>query len=150
MDGMMAKAKEDPLAEVVWLDRGWQPVFIGFCPSEAAWKREMKRMKVKGEPYPNSPGRCTTFTCDGKTRVLVSLGERVEQDASRVQIAALLCHEAVHVWQTVRDVMADPGQPSIEFEAYSVQAIFQNLYQAWLDTRAPAEMKARNAKRRRA
>ncbi len=150
MDGMMAKAKEDPLAEVVWLDRGWQPVFIGFCPSEAAWKREMKRMKVKGEPYPDSPGRCTVFTHENKTCVLVTLSDNAEQIASRLEIAGLLCHEGVHVWQAVREAMNDPGQPSVEFEAYSVQAIFQGLYQAWLDTRAPAEMKARNAKRRRA
>lgn len=144
----MAKAKEDPLAEVVWLDRGWQPVFIGFCPSEAAWKREMRRMKVRGEPYPTDAGRCTTFTLKSKTRVLVTLCDNVEQCATRLEIAGLLCHEGVHVWQAVRDAMNDPGQPSVEFEAYSVQAIFQGLYQAWLDTRAPPEMLARSAKRR--
>lgn len=37
--------------------------------------------------------------------------------------------------------------PSIEFEAYSVQAIFQDLYQAWLDTAAPPSLLARGARR---
>jgi hypothetical protein len=64
-------------------------------------------------------------------------------------VAGLICHEAVHVWQEVRRAMNDPGEPSIEFEAYSVQAIFQGLYQAWLDTRAPVGMRARCAKRKR-
>lgn len=145
----MGKKAEDPRAQVVWLDRGWQPVFYGFCPSEAAWKREMKRMKVKAEPYPDSDARCTTFKKDGKTCVIVSLGENAEVGHSRVEVAGLLCHEAVHVWQEVREAMNDPGQPSVEFEAYSMQAIFQSLYRAWLDTRAPDEMLARCAKRKR-
>ena len=25
---------------VIWCERGWQPLYYGFCPSEAAWKRE--------------------------------------------------------------------------------------------------------------
>jgi len=145
----MKEKPEDPLAKVIWLDRGWQPVFYGFCPSEAAWKREMRKMKIKGEPYPDTDGRCTTFKKDGKTCVIVCLGEGSEQRVTRTQIAGLLCHEAVHVWQEVREVMNDPGQPSIEFEAYSVQAIFQGLYQAWLDTRCPPELKAASAKRKR-
>lgn len=146
----MTNAKDDPLAKVVWLDRGWQPVFYGFCPSEAAWKREMRKMKVKGEAYPGNAGCVTTFTHDGKTCCIVTLGEAAEAPGrTRVEIAGLLVHEATHVWQKVREAMNDPGQPSVEFEAYSVQAIFQGLYQAWLDTRAPDDLKARSHKRRK-
>lgn len=144
----MSKA-EDPLAKTVWLDRGWQPVFIGFCPSEVAWKREMKRMGVRGQPYPDTDARATTFDKDGRVCVIVTLRDGVEQHHSRVEIAGLLCHEATHVWQTVRQAMADPGQPSVEFEAYSMQAIFQGLYSAWLDTRAPKELLAAAARKKR-
>lgn len=148
---MSKKAAEDPLAQVIWLDRGWQPVFYGFCPSEAAWKREMRKMKTKGEPYPETAGNVTTFTMEDKTCCIVTLGQAAEAAGrTRVEIAGLLVHEATHVWQEVRKVMNDPGQPSIEFEAYSIQAIFQGLYQAWLDTRAPEELKARSHKRRKA
>jgi hypothetical protein len=145
-----SKAKDDPLAKVVWLDRGWQPVYHGFCPSEAAWKREMRKLKVKGEAYPDSAGRCTTFTHEDKTCCIVTLGPQADAPGrTRVEIAGLLCHEATHVWQEVQKSMNDPGKPSVEFEAYSMQAIFMGLYQAWLDTRAPEELKARSHKRRK-
>lgn len=146
---MSGRRKEDLLAKVVWLDRGWQPAFIGFCPSRKAWRREMKRLGCVGEPYPETPGRCTTFESKGKTCIIVTLCSNAEEIATRLEIAGLLCHEATHVWQKVREAM-DERAPSIEFEAYSMQAIFQGLYQAWLDTRAPESMKASNHKRVRA
>lgn len=130
---------------VIWLDRGWQPVFFGFCPNEKAWKREVKRLGCKGLPYPESDGCCTYFTKDGKASALVTMNAR--EGRTRVQIAGLLAHEATHVWQEVRRQIGEK-EPSIEFEAYSVQAIFQGLYQAWLDTRAPKEMLATGAVRK--
>jgi hypothetical protein len=142
----VTKKPDDKLAKVVWLDRGWQPTFIGFCPSRKAWNREMKRLGVKDEPYPNdAAGRCTTFDSKGKVCIIVTIREACEKHHSRTEIAGLICHEATHAWQKVREVMGE-AEPSIEFEAYSMQAIFQNLYQAWLDTRCPPDMKASNAK----
>lgn len=126
---------------VVWIDRGWQPVEIGFCPSETAWKREMKAKGWPGTPYPENDASATHFTHDGQFLVLVALAEDVEKRFSRVVIAGLLAHEATHVWQHVRRQMQE-AEPSIEFEAYAIQAIFQSLYQAWLGTRAPDAMKA--------
>lgn len=133
--------------EVIWCDRGWQPVFYGFCPSRTAWTREMRKMGCK-EPYPASDGCATTFEQKGKTCVIVTLGP-VSPGRTRVEVAGLLAHEATHIWQTVRRTMGEKD-PSIEFEAYSVQAIFQGLYQAWLDTAAPDEMLSRSAVRRTA
>lgn len=142
------KAKDDPLARVVWIDRGWQPVDIGFCPSKAAWKRLAREMGIKRLPYPQAAGTATRFSKPGCERVVVTLADDIEEAGrSRVEIAGLLCHEATHVWQAVREAMNDPGQPSVEFEAYAMQAIFQGLYQAWLDTRAPPELLARGAAR---
>jgi len=59
------------LNSVVWCDRGWQPVEYCFCPSEEAWDKQLKRMGITGEPYPDSDGRATIFTKDGKTIALV-------------------------------------------------------------------------------
>lgn len=133
--------------EVIWCDRGWQPVFFGFCPSRPAWTREMRKMGCK-EPFPVSDGCATTFEKDGKTCIIVTLGKSQHAEGrTRVEIAGLLCHEATHIWQAVRRVMAEKD-PSIEFEAYSMQAIFQGLYQAWLDTAAPDEMLSRSAVRK--
>ena len=119
---------------VLWLDQGWQPVFIGFCPTKKAWKREMKRMGLKDEPYLATAGRTDTFTMKGKTCIIVSLAEGVEDGVTRIQIAGLLAHEAVHVWQNIQKDIGETA-PGVEMEACSVQAIFQNLYRTWFDTR---------------
>lgn len=132
--------KLPPSDRVVWIDRGWQPVYIGFCPSEKAWKHAMKRMGLPHEPYPDSDGRLTRFARDGKTTLIMTLGESGEEEHSRVQIAGLLAHEATHAKQMICDHIGEDS-PSMEFEAYTVQAIFQAFYQAWLDTRAPDAMK---------
>jgi hypothetical protein len=134
--------------QVVWLDRGWQPAFIGFCPSKRAWSHAMKKLGVTNEPYPDSAGRVTSFEQRkgvGGLTLIVTLGPQAKA-ASRVEIAGLLCHEATHVWQYVRVNMGEE-KPSAEFEAYSMQAIFQGLYQAWLDTCAPPELLAAGAQR---
>ena len=51
---------------------------------------------------------------------------------SGVQIAALLCHEAVHIWQQARDIMGEKS-PSSEFEAYSIQRIAQDLMEQYCE-----------------
>lgn len=142
----MAKAAPRSVSSVIWCDRGWQPVYFGFCPSREAWRREMRKMGCPREPYPANDGCATTFTKkDGKVCIIVTLGKGASAEGrSRTEIAGLLCHEATHIWQEVRRQMNE-REPSIEFEAYAMQAIFQGLYQAWLDTSAPNEMLAAGA-----
>lgn len=118
---------------VIWCDRGWQPVHFGFCPSKKAWKREMKKMGCS-EPYPGMDGRCTTFTKDGKVVVIVTLRDGSENERTVCEVAGLLVHEATHVWQTIREDIGEKD-PSPEFEAYSMQAIFQELFSTYQETR---------------
>jgi len=116
-------------SKVIWLDRGWQPLFIGFCPDEAAWRREVKRLGCPDTAYPTSDG-CVTYFEGGEDHgacCIVTLNRSEGRDD--VVVAGLLVHEAVHVWQHVKAKMGE-SEPSWEFEAYSVQAIFQQLYQA--------------------
>jgi hypothetical protein len=118
---------------VKWIERGWQPVFIGFCPSEKAWKREIKRMRVEDSPYPTSPGCCVRFrTHDNKTVVLITINHDQHEDHN--SIVGLLVHEAVHAFQWVCESIGE-GAPSKEFEAYSIQSIAQDLLSAYADTR---------------
>lgn len=127
--GANAKAAD----RVIWVARGWQPSFIGFCPSEAAWKREAKRLK-HNEPYPTTAGRCCVFEEGGKRCIIVTLADGIEDRLKHVEVIGLIVHEATHVLQFVLEKM-DERNPSPEFEAYSMQAIVQNLYQAWSETR---------------
>lgn len=119
---------------VLWLDQGWQPAFIGFCPTRTAWNREMRKIGVKNEPWPEAAGTTQTFEQKGKLCIIVTLRAEAEAGHSRIEIAGLIAHEATHVWQFIRKHMGE-RDPSVEFEAYSVQAIFQNLYRAWFDVR---------------
>jgi hypothetical protein len=118
---------------VKWIERGWQPVFIGFCPSEKAWKREMKRMRVENSPYPESPGCCVRFrTYDNKTVVLITINYDDAKDHNF--IAGILVHEAVHAFQYVCEAIGEQS-PSKEFEAYSIQVIAHHLLSAYAETR---------------
>ena len=119
---------------VVWCDRGWLPVYFGFCPSERAWRRELKRLGVPPQPYPVSDGRCTWFAApDGKLCALVTIAERID-GMDPVGLVGLLVHEAAHVWQKICEDIGEDA-PSMELEAYALQNITLALIEAYRDTR---------------
>lgn len=62
---------------------------------------------------------------EGGRHCIVQLGEVGER--SLVQVYGLLLHEAVHIWQRVKILMGEK-EPGIEFEAYSIQRIAQDLF----------------------
>lgn len=62
---------------------------------------------------------------DGGKHCIVQFGET--QDKSLIVIHGLLLHEAVHIWQRTKHLMGEK-EPSIEFEAYSIQRIAQDLF----------------------
>ena len=119
---------------VIWCDRGWMPTFYGFCPSETAWKREMKRLGVKDAEYPTTDGKASQFLEDGKNCVLVTIAERLDKKRDRLGIVSLIVHEATHVWQHVRRDIGET-EPSTEFEAYAMQSIVIQLCAAYSKTR---------------
>lgn len=70
---------------------------------------------------------------DGNLACVVCL--RVAPGISSIQIASLLVHESVHVWQRFKDSIGETS-PSREFEAYAIQAIAQRLMKAYADSLA--------------
>ena len=136
-------SKAIPKDRVVWCDRGWMPTYYGFCPSEKAWRREMKRlaandgMDVERVPYPTADARATSLEADGKRLLyIVTVSERLNDQIANdpAALCCLMVHEAVHVWQGIREHIGEKS-PSIEFEAYSIQAITLNLVDAFKLTR---------------
>lgn len=131
--------------ETQWIELGALPIWLGFVPSERAWKRTVKniakREKSPGiarEEYPSNPGMTTVITI-GKGRrrvVLVTIGEN--QDAALRQNpiggAGILVHEAMHAYQTVILAMGEE-KASEEFEAHTVEHIFEQLAFAYEKTR---------------
>ena len=60
----------------------------------------------------------------GECVAIVALGPVGQREP--IEIAGLLVHEAVHVWQNYRDAIGE-ARPGDEQEAYAVQAIAQEL-----------------------
>lgn len=118
--------------KVIWCDRGWMPFYYGFCPSETAWRKEMKKMGCEGEPYPTGDGRTTTFERDSELCVIVTVN--VREGVSEDAVLGMLVHETVHVKQYLMRHIGE-SKPSEEFEAYTMQAIFMCLMDAYAKTR---------------
>lgn len=62
-----------------------------------------------------------------------SLDKTYKKDPSFV--TSTLVHESIHVWQLILERIKEVSKPSHEIEAYSIQNIYQQLFQAYLDTR---------------
>ncbi|TGB34391.1 hypothetical protein [Burkholderia thailandensis] len=111
-----------------------RPCSLALCISELDYLREMRRLKIKSPSrwviegktatahwFDNrGGGDCVAIVCLDLERVLGGSG---------IAIAALLVHEAVHLFQNICDVMGEES-PSREFEAYSIQRLSQDLM--WL------------------
>jgi hypothetical protein len=119
---------------VAYCNPGHLPFTYGFCPNEKSWKRELKRLGCE-QSYLTTQGSCATFTKDGCINVLVTLREDTDKFHPEETIG-LLAHEAIHVWQAIRDHIGEEA-PSFEFEAYTFQAIFQELLSAYVKLRRP-------------
>ena len=121
----------------LWLDRNNalpQLPFLALCASEAQFLRVHNGMKAQNPPpgWLNPGANATTHhydTPEGKTAIVVCVDARHAGDYER--LAALLAHEAVHVWQHYRDHVLREAKPCAETEAYVIQSILQKLLYAY-------------------
>lgn len=119
------------MKRVAFFDMGFFPGRFGFTNDPDAFAREMKRRKVTSTFMKNSFAAATTHTFDiyrdgqlSDELYIVTLCPRQASKVSRAQVHALLAHEAVHVWQNVRERIGEKS-PGRETEAYAVQHITQ-------------------------
>lgn len=90
-----------------------------------------KKMRNAGFEQIDSDGPAATHFYDDE-KIVVLLDKKANvTDSEKV---ALLVHESVHVWQEIRNRMGEK-EPSIEFEAYSVQSIFLGLLSLYQEGR---------------
>jgi hypothetical protein len=107
------------------------------CLSEKDFNKEMKRMNVPSYQWPrwvSDGANATTHFLehpDGGKAAIVCLGE-VSKDLTGVQVASLLVHEAVHIWQEHCDGLGEK-EPGSESEAYAIQSISQRLMEAYME-----------------
>lgn len=117
----------------LWMDRCLfeNPYHLTLCTTEKQYKRELKRF---GIPKADRPA----FTGSPQANACVHFFENKDIGLAAVvcipkvkgktihQINALIVHEAVHVWQDVKDSIGEKN-PSPEFEAYAIQSMAQCL-----------------------
>ncbi len=110
------------------------PYYYCLCLNEASFHREMARLKVPRKDWPSflttEHANATTHflaKADGKRCAIVTLGD--SKGRSVPQVHSLLVHEAVHLWQWIRRDIGET-EPSVEFEAYSIQSLAQRLMES--------------------
>ena len=113
-----------------WLDRriARPGPYLTLCFSEEEFYSALDKISVRDRPAWVSPGAdATTHHANNPKGELVSIvcirgWERISGN----EIAGLLVHEAVHVWQEYVSVMGESA-PGREQEAYAIQAVAQEL-----------------------
>ncbi|MBD0438767.1 hypothetical protein [Acinetobacter baumannii] len=97
----------------------------------------------KVDPFLTNEGAAAqvNYYSDGAYAV-VQLGDTSERKL--IEIYGLLLHEAVHVWQKVKKLMGEK-EPSSEFEAYSIQAIAQDLFEMYEESEVKHGMEGEKA-----
>ena len=113
-----------------WLDRRISAPgpYLTLCMSEAEFRAALAPLAPPSVPAWMTRGADATThffdNADKKTCAIVCLAD--PKDRNAIEIAGLLVHEAVHVWQ---QHALDIGErhPGDEQEAYAVQSIAQEL-----------------------
>ena len=110
------------------------PYYVGLCKTNAQFKSELERLGVDKNTWSewvpsDKDGRVhSLYSKDGKPICLVCIKHK--KNISRVSVIGLIIHEAVHIWQHIREDINEES-PSKEFEAYSIQQIAQELIIAY-------------------
>lgn len=106
------------------------PLHFGLCASEPAFRRELKRLGLAEVPEwltPDASGMTHYFEEEKGGELIIVC---VEPSSDREQVVSTITHEAVHVWQAIREYIGE-YHPSPEFEAYSIQTICKSLIAAY-------------------
>lgn len=92
---------------------------------------EMKRIKLPEYRWDvflgGSHAKTYHFEHDGKMIAIVALDAELAKTKEPIQVAALLVHEAVHVWQRHASYIGSHNDHGDEEEAYAIQNIAQCL-----------------------
>lgn len=113
-----------------WLDRRVSAPgpYLALVLSQGEFDAAMRHCRVQeGRPFVNAGAHATTHCLDngrGDLACVVGLSDTSGRDP--IEVAGLLVHEAVHVWQQHCESIGEDN-PAAEQEAYGIQAIAQEL-----------------------
>lgn len=113
-----------------WLDRrvAKPGPFLTLCLSQEELNHALRGMTKEYVAFPTDGAVCTTLTHDktGELCAVVSVSKRSQENCNAIEMAGLLIHEAVHVWQRHAENIGE-HRPGDEQEAYAIQGISQEL-----------------------
>lgn len=122
---------------VEWCNRSLigSPYYYCLCLDEQSFHKELKRAGVSKDRWPDFLASKTANATahffehsNGKLFAIVTF--KLTKGVTIEQIYSLLVHEAVHLWQEIK-ISIGERSPSSEFEAYSIQAISQELMESY-------------------
>ena len=113
-----------------WLDRriASPGPYLALCLSQKEFDAALKYLNVKhAAPYVNEGADATAHhLTNGKDEAVTLVCIRDFKDRNSVEVAGMLVHEAVHVWQNYCQDIGE-REPGKEQEAYAIQNISQEL-----------------------
>ena len=115
-----------------WLDRSLveAPFYYTLATDETVFQKALRHLKVPRDTWPafilNPWSDATAHLFENGAKLTYVVCVRLRDGLSMPQVAAIITHEAVHMWQTARERLGE-SHPSTEFEAYAVQALTQRL-----------------------
>lgn len=102
--------------------------YLTLCLNESEFKTAMRHLRADSSmPWVNENANATMHSLHnsgGRLCCIVCLA--VTGKLTPIEIAGILVHEAVHVWQAYADNIGERF-PGAEQEAYAIQAISQEL-----------------------
>lgn len=127
------------MKKLPWLDRSLMLSAYYYClrVSEHDFHEELTRLEVPPQSWPKFVSDHSDATVhyfessDGKLIAIVCLDLQCTKTKSGIQIASLLVHEAVHIWQQHARLIGSRNDRSDEEEAHAIQFIAQNLMESF-------------------
>jgi hypothetical protein len=119
-----------------WVELGFLPAEVGYVLDAKVWKATLAKLGTEDRPFPDTDGNCTTFEdigLDRKLIVLITVGKRAK-DYSVSQVCGIIAHECMHAWRFIKKAIGE-RRPSLEFEAYAMQAMTQGVVYAHMTKR---------------
>lgn len=116
--------------KIRWLDRrvAHPGPHLALCLTPEQFAAAMRHLRIAAPPpwIRNDWSDATAHYCDTPRGFAVVVCLRGWEGRNPVEVAGLLVHEAVHVWQQYADRIGE-HTPGAEQEAYAIQAIAQEL-----------------------
>ncbi|HEY4712759.1 MAG TPA: hypothetical protein VIH30_00730 [Aquirhabdus sp.] len=110
------------------------PIQYGLCLSEKSFKKTMNEI---GLSKIDRPDFMASNTANATAHIfyehnIVVVCVKKNKDTTLIQMAGLIIHESVHIWQWIKEHIGEVN-PSKEFEAYSIQRIAQTLLSEYIE-----------------